>query len=212
MFQQREQRALAGVERDEVEEVEDTRLGQLAQLGVDEAAAQRGDDRRVVRLDRLRDAERARRPSRGRAPRPARASAGGGRWRPASTPAGCRPPGCVARPARRPADRRWPGSAPAIRRSARIRSAGPPRRAARRPGRSGRAWRSGARGPAGRARRRPRPAGRRRRRRRKRPASRSAGLRAGSCGCRCDAPAWHHAPAGRRSSARWWRRSARIAP
>jgi len=37
--------------------LEHTRLGQLAQLGVDVAAAQRGDDRRVDRLDRLRDAE-----------------------------------------------------------------------------------------------------------------------------------------------------------
>jgi hypothetical protein len=57
MLDQREQRALAGVERDVVEEVEHARLGQLAQLGVDEAAAEHGDDARVVRLDRLRDAE-----------------------------------------------------------------------------------------------------------------------------------------------------------
>ena len=58
MLDQREQRAFAGVQRDEVEEVEHARLGQLAQLGVDEAAAERGDHVRVPRLDGLRDAQR----------------------------------------------------------------------------------------------------------------------------------------------------------
>ena len=57
VLDQREQRALAGVERDVVEVVEHARLGELAQLGVDEAAAEHGHDGRVVRLDRLRDAK-----------------------------------------------------------------------------------------------------------------------------------------------------------
>ena len=56
---QRQQRPLAAVQRDHVDEVEQARLGQLAQLGVDEAAAQRDGDGRIVRLDRLRDAQRA---------------------------------------------------------------------------------------------------------------------------------------------------------
>jgi hypothetical protein len=37
VLQQRQQRALAGVQRDEVEVVKHARLGQLAQLGVDES-------------------------------------------------------------------------------------------------------------------------------------------------------------------------------
>jgi hypothetical protein len=59
VFEQRQQGALAVVEHDVVEEVEDARLGEFAQLGVDEAAAQHGDDLRVARLDRLGDAEGA---------------------------------------------------------------------------------------------------------------------------------------------------------
>ena len=59
MLDERQQRPLAAVQRDDVDEVEQARLGQLAQLGVDEAAAQRDGDGRIVRLDRLRDAQRA---------------------------------------------------------------------------------------------------------------------------------------------------------
>jgi hypothetical protein len=58
-FEQGQQRALAVVQRDVVEMVEYPRLGQLAQLGIDEAAAEHGDDGRILRLDRLRDAEGA---------------------------------------------------------------------------------------------------------------------------------------------------------
>jgi hypothetical protein len=57
VLQQRQRRALAGVEREVVEVVEHARLAQLAQLGVDIAAAQRRDDVRVPRLDGLGDAE-----------------------------------------------------------------------------------------------------------------------------------------------------------
>jgi hypothetical protein len=59
VFQQRQQGALAVVEHDVVEEIEDARLGEFAQLGVHEAAAQHGDNLRVARLDRLGDAEGA---------------------------------------------------------------------------------------------------------------------------------------------------------
>jgi hypothetical protein len=59
VLQQRQQRALAVVQGDVVEIVEHPRLGQFAQLGVDEAAAEHGDDGRDVRLDRLGDAEGA---------------------------------------------------------------------------------------------------------------------------------------------------------
>ncbi len=58
VLQQREQRAFASVQRHVIEEVEHTWLAQLAQLGVGVTAAQHGDDARVVRLHRLRDAER----------------------------------------------------------------------------------------------------------------------------------------------------------
>jgi hypothetical protein len=44
MLEQRQQRALAVVQRDVVEMVEHPGLGQLAQFGIDEAAAQHGDD------------------------------------------------------------------------------------------------------------------------------------------------------------------------
>jgi len=57
VFEQRQQRALAVVEGDEVEVVEDARLAELAQLGVHEAAAEHRDDCRVGRLDGLGDAE-----------------------------------------------------------------------------------------------------------------------------------------------------------
>ena len=57
IFQQRENRALAVVERDVVEIIEDARLFQLAQFGIDVAAAEHGDDVRVHGLDRLRHAE-----------------------------------------------------------------------------------------------------------------------------------------------------------
>jgi hypothetical protein len=59
VFEQRQQRTLAVVERDVVEIVEDPRLGEFAQLGIDEAAAEHGDDGAVVGLDRLGDAEGA---------------------------------------------------------------------------------------------------------------------------------------------------------
>jgi hypothetical protein len=44
VFEQREQRLLAVIERDVVEVVEDARLGEFAQLGIDVAAAEYGDD------------------------------------------------------------------------------------------------------------------------------------------------------------------------
>ena len=59
MFEQGQQRAFAIVEGDVVEIVEHPRLAEFAQFGIDEAAAKNRDDRRVVRLDRLRDAKRA---------------------------------------------------------------------------------------------------------------------------------------------------------
>ena len=56
VFEQRQQRALAGVKRHRIDEVKALRLAQLAQLaqlGVDIAAAQRDADARVLGLDRL---------------------------------------------------------------------------------------------------------------------------------------------------------------
>jgi hypothetical protein len=50
VLQQRQQRALAGVQRHRVDEVEQPRLGQRAQLGVDVAAAQRDAQRRLLAL------------------------------------------------------------------------------------------------------------------------------------------------------------------
>ena len=58
MRQQVQQRTLAGIERHIVEVVEHARLGQLAQLGVDVATAEHGDDLGLLPLDRLRDPER----------------------------------------------------------------------------------------------------------------------------------------------------------
>ena len=58
MLEQGEQRSLAAIERHEIKELEHARLGELAQLGVDIAAAEHGDDAGPQRLDRLRDAER----------------------------------------------------------------------------------------------------------------------------------------------------------
>ena len=58
MLEQGQQRTLAGIKGDEVKAVEHSWLGQLSQFGVDETAAQHGDDRRVLRLDGLRDAKR----------------------------------------------------------------------------------------------------------------------------------------------------------
>ena len=57
VFEQRQQRALAVVQRDEVEMVEHAGLGELAEFGVHEAAAEHRDDGRVVGLDGLGDAE-----------------------------------------------------------------------------------------------------------------------------------------------------------
>jgi hypothetical protein len=98
---------------------------------------------------------------------------------------------------------------PATRRSARTRSAGRPRRAARRPGRSGTAWPGGGRGPAGPGRRRPSPAGRRLvvvhihvQRREARPL--------GQEGAHDAVRQRGSRPAGRRWRARWWRGSARL--
>ena len=58
VLDQGQQRALAAVQGDEVDVVEQARLAQLAQLGVDEAAAQGDGDRGVGGLDRLGDAQR----------------------------------------------------------------------------------------------------------------------------------------------------------
>jgi hypothetical protein len=48
---------LAVIQRDVVEIIENPCFLQFAQFGIDIAAAERNDDGRVVRLDRLRDAE-----------------------------------------------------------------------------------------------------------------------------------------------------------
>ena len=68
VLDQREQRPLAGVQRDEVEVVEHARFVQLAQLGVAVAAAEHRDDCGSRALDGLRDAERAVDVARERAP------------------------------------------------------------------------------------------------------------------------------------------------
>ncbi|MNV04116.1 hypothetical protein D3C71_944040 [compost metagenome] len=57
MFEQRQQRAFASVQRHIVKKVEHTRVGQFAQFRVHKAAAQHGGDARVPRLDGLRNAE-----------------------------------------------------------------------------------------------------------------------------------------------------------
>ena len=59
MLEQGEQRSLTAIERHEIEELEHAWLGELAQLGVDIAAAEHGDDAGAQRLDRLCDTERA---------------------------------------------------------------------------------------------------------------------------------------------------------
>ena len=58
MLEQRQQRAFARIQRHEVEVVEHARLCQLAQLGVDKAAAQHGGNLREATLDGLGNAER----------------------------------------------------------------------------------------------------------------------------------------------------------
>ncbi len=58
MFDQGEQGPFTGVQRHEVDEVEQARLGQVTQLGVDETTPERDDHVRVLRLHRLRDAQR----------------------------------------------------------------------------------------------------------------------------------------------------------
>ena len=58
MLDQREQRPFAGIQRHDVDEVEQTRLGEFTQLGVDETAAERDDHLRMPRLHRLGDAQR----------------------------------------------------------------------------------------------------------------------------------------------------------
>jgi hypothetical protein len=57
VFQQRQQGAFTGVQRDEVEEVKHPWLVQLTQFGVDKAAAQHGGDVWVRGLEGLRDAK-----------------------------------------------------------------------------------------------------------------------------------------------------------
>ena len=57
MFEQRENRSLAIIERDVVDIIEDARLFQFAQLGIHPAATEHRDDFRVVCLDRLGHAE-----------------------------------------------------------------------------------------------------------------------------------------------------------
>ena len=57
MLKQSQQRPLARIEGDEVEVIEQPWLGQLAQLGVDEAAAEGQHDGRVMGLDGLRNAK-----------------------------------------------------------------------------------------------------------------------------------------------------------
>jgi len=57
VLDQGQQRAFAVVEGDVVEIIEDARLGEFAQFGIDPAAAEDGDDLRVFGLDCLSDAE-----------------------------------------------------------------------------------------------------------------------------------------------------------
>jgi hypothetical protein len=57
MFDKREKRPLAVVERDEIDIVEDAGIGDAAQLSIGIAAAQRDRQVRTALFDRLRDAK-----------------------------------------------------------------------------------------------------------------------------------------------------------
>ncbi|MNL18715.1 hypothetical protein D3C87_1398720 [compost metagenome] len=57
MLHQGLQGALAGIQGDVIEVIEHARVFQFTQLGIDETAAQHGDDARVLRLDGLSDPE-----------------------------------------------------------------------------------------------------------------------------------------------------------
>ena len=58
-FDDAQQRPLARIQRHEIKIVEHLRLGQFAQLGIDESATEHGHDARIVCLDRLRNAKGA---------------------------------------------------------------------------------------------------------------------------------------------------------
>ena len=145
--QQIQQRPLAVVERDVVEVVEHARIAQLAQLGVDVAAAE--NQRRLGRrrADRARHAERA-------------VDVAGKRHGHADDVRWLRDQLArelverrvdqrrLARRAPRAADRRRRRSRPAARRSATARSAGRCRSARRRRGRRRRGWRGSAPAPS----------------------------------------------------------------
>jgi hypothetical protein len=197
------------VERHVVKVVEHARLGQLAQLGVDKAAAQHGDDVRVLRLDGLRNAKgRIHRAGEGHRQQhhggPVALDGLQGQARSVLVHQ-------VGRRRQRLGQRVEGGLAARQRLGVAHELKARVHRIAQHIGQVVQVQRGQVLGAvrAGPGRQRPSPAGRRPRRPHTHPAWQSAAPRAGNCGPRCGAPACCRAPAGRRWRARWWPGSGR---